>query len=645
MKPHAVLPVLLLALLAAGASAQTYKGGLILANETWNFAGSPYIVTQSIIIGANATVTIDHGVQVRFATLTGLVVGSSMFGPGTLVARGSASQQITFTADGTGAPGFWNQLVFSDYAVDAAVGGSGQYLSGSALEHCVVEYGGNSSPAVMLEKSSPYLRDTIIRRSTKRGLKADMTNGTTTTPLLRLTDCEIHNCAQGGVEVSGGTGHEVRGNEIHDNTGGHGLSMSSCPSSLVTENIIERNSSGSGLSIVSSANITVSRNSFAENSGSSWGGGALVDSCGNAAVEDNVVRMNTCSSGGGGLCIYGSNGCSVVRNLVVGNSADNGGGIRVTWFLSNATIIDNTIVGNHAGSSGGGLSLTTNVSSTQLSRNSIAANSAGSNGGGLYVADSNSCTVVDSHFSDNVAAGKGGAVYFAGGGLTLTNCGIALNTATDGGGFYVNAAGLQIAGDPVANVFNTIVDNSATRGSAVFLNTAYGANLSATHVCWGTTNVGAVPAMIWDFFDNSSLGLVVFVDYGMGVGIATSDPLYSVGGEMRGTTGVPVLTGSGTLVPGSPTLLSLTNAAPSAPMVLLFGFAPMWYTDYLDLLIVPMPAVIMTASTNASGGLDVPFSWPYVPSGFQVFWQALIYDPGSPNGTASCSNAIYSVSP
>lgn len=125
---------------AGRATAQTNVGGPIFSNTTWTASGSPYQLTSSIIVGAGATLTIQPGVEVRFSS-TGriLIVGDASLGAGALVARGSAAQPIRFTST-AGNPGSWDAILFADRAIDAQLDVNGDWVSGSILEHCIVEF-------------------------------------------------------------------------------------------------------------------------------------------------------------------------------------------------------------------------------------------------------------------------------------------------------------------------------------------------------------------------------------------------------------------------------------------------------------------------------------------------------------------------
>ncbi|GIW05630.1 MAG: hypothetical protein KatS3mg060_0435 [Dehalococcoidia bacterium] len=109
---------------------------------TWTRENSPYIVTESVDVPNGGTLTIEPGVEVRFQANKRL----SVRGTGKLIAEGTASQPITFTAAVTNpSPGAWHRLEFETNAT-------------GRLAHCRVEYAGhngaNVHPAVSVNGSN-----------------------------------------------------------------------------------------------------------------------------------------------------------------------------------------------------------------------------------------------------------------------------------------------------------------------------------------------------------------------------------------------------------------------------------------------------------------------------------------------------------
>ena len=84
----------------------TYVSGIIGEDTTWTLSGSPYFVAGDITVrhstkgGPVATLTVEPGVEVRFAQGTGLYIGYYSYGPyyGALSARGTDVLPVIFTS-------------------------------------------------------------------------------------------------------------------------------------------------------------------------------------------------------------------------------------------------------------------------------------------------------------------------------------------------------------------------------------------------------------------------------------------------------------------------------------------------------------------------------------------------------------------
>jgi len=81
-------------------------GGIIGGNITWAANGSPYIVTEDLLIDEDATLTIEPGVEVRFAGNYSIYVSNNAI----LMALGTKNKPVIFTSNGTSYPGAWGGI-------------------------------------------------------------------------------------------------------------------------------------------------------------------------------------------------------------------------------------------------------------------------------------------------------------------------------------------------------------------------------------------------------------------------------------------------------------------------------------------------------------------------------------------------------
>ena len=117
-----------------------------------------------------------------------------------------------------------------------------------------------------------------------------------------------------------------------------------------------------------------------------------------------------------------------------------------------------------------------------------------------------------------------------------------------------------------------------------------------------------------------------------------------LGAALAGTSGLPVLAGSGTLVAGSPGTLALSAARPTSSAVLLVGLTKL-NAPFKGGTMVPFPQLLLFLATNPAGGLNLPFTMPAgLPPETLVVFQFWIGDPLAVAGFGA-SNGLSATTP
>ncbi len=114
---------------------------------------------------------------------------------------------------------------------------------------------------------------------------------------------------------------------------------------------------------------------------------------------------------------------------------------------------------------------------------------------------------------------------------------------------------------------------------------------------------------------------------------------------LAGTTGIPTLTGTGTLIAGAPVTLSVEGARPFAPATMVVGLSYI-IKNFKGGVMVPAPDLVLSGlMTDEFGSLVLPANWPAgVPSDTNTYYQCWLLDPAGPAGLAA-SNALRSSTP
>ncbi len=258
-------------------------------DTVWKERKSPYRVTENFIIVAEATLTIEPGVEV----LLGPDVTIHCYGR--IVADGTEEKPIRFAPLVEGEP--WEKIDCFGGKTDA----EGKILA-DIFRHCVIEGG--------------------------RGLKARDAD-------VLVEFCTLRNMVDTPLSLEFSSGRIVR-NEIYDNS---------------TEPE-DTSGNGGGMVVYSDREVIVEDNDVHDNvsdGGRDGGGGiyAYAYDKGKVSILNNRVWRNRSDRFGGGLVAFQ---CRVEDNLIVENTAeDSGGGI----FALGGTVERNRIERNHAGRGGG----------------------------------------------------------------------------------------------------------------------------------------------------------------------------------------------------------------------------------------------------------------------------------------------------
>ncbi len=198
-------------------------------------------------------------------------------------------------------------------------------------------------------------------------------------------------------------------------------------------------------------------------------------------INDSTISSNTAKRDGGG--IFSDVGTTLIlnRDVVTGNSTSDlggrGGGIAVysaELTPSTLNMDDTTVSVNSAQNYGGGIAFsssipmavaggTLNITDSLIKGNNAYYNTAGGQGGGISIEMLVNTTMQNTTISSNTATGAGsigGGMITFGTTVNFNNVTVASNSASQGGGVYLNSMG---GTSSTLNTGNSIIaDNTAT---------------------------------------------------------------------------------------------------------------------------------------------------------------------------------------
>lgn len=176
---------------------------------------------------------------------------------------------------------------------------------------------------------------------------------------------------------------------------------------------------------------------------------------------------------------------------------------------------------------------------------------------------------------------------------------------------------------------------------------------SASGDIFGRSVLGLRGDVNGDGWPDVAVGAALDDDNGSSSGSVTIfsgfQPWEDLGHPLAGTGGLePLFTGQGTLIASETTTLTLTNALPGSTTNIILGLSQL-DAPFRGGVLVPSPDFLLNGllglPVNGSGEFSFPFAWPAgVPSGFAVYLQHWVSDPGGPVSFAA-SNGLSGTAP
>jgi len=440
---------------APTATATTYVRGLITTDTTWGFSDTMYVATYHVTVRSPATLTILPGTTVKFDS------GVHLYIEGSLVADGTATSAIIFTANNTGSPIPWGGIQFN-----ASSSGSISWSTFDRVDRAVTAT--VSSPSIssntvlqagvgfVLVRSTAFVSSNVIKRASSVGIYANASDA-------RIVGNAINGTGL-GIQVEQPSAPTISGNTITNVSGvfAVGILVNAGATAAIDGNTItgvRGVNGGNGLS------------PGAPGRDGAFAVGIYVTAAPSASITTNTVDTAIGGRGGDGQANPGGTGGR-------GGNGGSAAGI-VVGMTSGVDVSGNTITNlqSGAGGNGGGGATTANGGS-------------GGNGGtavGVEAGATSGFAQLYTNAINGVTGGAGGAG--ATGGTTSGNGGVGGDAD---GLFFITAENADAGGNSVSILHGGLGGNGGvTAGGGGNGGTGGGATAVLLASVVGSASVGS----------------------------------------------------------------------------------------------------------------------------------------------------------
>ena len=261
-----------------------------ITTQTWT-NDRIYVINKETGVPVGETLTIEPGTVIRFDGDFSLHIS------GELIADGTVEQPILFTSNqGTPVAGDWGRIVIEDSSNDALVDAQQDYISGTILRHCIIDYG----EGIFAQSAAPFIAQNIIQHSVGDwGVGGIQVTGDVSSPLV-----VANNNILGFLTVSiwNGTQFYVSDNSIQ------GFLQADGPGGIIDGNRISwLDDPGPTTGLYSWGTISVTNNVV-----QGWGNGLVVADV--ITVSGNLLANNTAQ----GLVVE-SGSSNIAHNTIINN--------------------------------------------------------------------------------------------------------------------------------------------------------------------------------------------------------------------------------------------------------------------------------------------------------------------------------------